>query len=299
MPGQSVNQSATRRTLLVLERLAASSAGLGLTEIAEALGLPKSVAHRILALLVEAGYAKRSEESGRYLLTLKLTILGLRHYVSLGLADLAQPFLDRLAEETGELARLALVEGERLVWVAKAQGARAGLRYEPGPDHDTGHDVVLHATATGKAWLATLPEAEALRIVAAEGFETERRFGPNAARNLAEFRARLAETRRAGHGEALEEGEAGTAAIAVAVADRTEPGRTIGTLSLAGPLLRFGPERRGTLAQHLKHAAKEFADLWPLSRRLDDARPAATGWPLPAAANHGRLRHGTRRLTAL
>lgn len=40
--------------------------------------------------------------------------------------------LDRLAEKTGELVRLSIVDEDRLTWVAKSQGPRqAGLRYDP------------------------------------------------------------------------------------------------------------------------------------------------------------------------
>ena len=186
-----MNQSAVKRALALLEHLAGRPAGQGVTVLADELALPKSIAHRLLGVLAETGYVRQDAETGRYALTLKLTTLGLRHYVRTGLDDLAQPLLDRLAAETGELARLAVVDGERLVWVAKAQGAPSGLRYDPDIDHDTGHDVVLHATATGKAWLATLPDPEALRIVEATGLRTPARFGANVARTLPQFRSCL------------------------------------------------------------------------------------------------------------
>jgi DNA-binding IclR family transcriptional regulator len=270
-----VNQSSARRALLVLEHLAGHPAGMVLGDIGEGLGLPKSAAHRLLALLEEAGYIQRL--GTRYALTLKLTMLGLRHYVGTGLDDLVQPLLDRLAAETGELARVAVVDGARLVWVAKAQGARSGLRYDPPVDQDTGRAVVLHATATGKVWLATLPEAEALGIVAATGYRTPERFGPHAARGEEEFRHLLEATRGAGYGEAVEEGEPGTAAVAVAVRDTGPGGRgeAVATLSLAGPLIRFGSGRRAALAARLAAVAKELGAVWPLGAPGNAGRAAA------------------------
>lgn len=263
-----MNQSAAKRTLLILEHLAGQPAGVTLTDLCDDLGLPKSVVHRLLALLQETGFVQQEASKGRYGLTLKLTMLGLRHYVSTGIDDLVQPILDRLAADTGELARLAVADGDRLVWVAKAQGARSGLRYDPEVDHDTGHDVILHATSTGKVWLATMPEDEALRIVAATDLRTPERFGPNAVRTLEAFREKLEETRRKGFGEAVEEGEAGTAAVAVAVHDDSvrgrDRGRAVATLSLAGPLVRFSPERRELLAVRLAAAARELGGVWPL-----------------------------------
>ncbi len=179
----------------------------------------------------------------RYGLTLKLALLGARYLAGTGLGDVSQPILERLAAATGELARLTVVEGEGLAWVGKAQGARHGLRYDP----DAGTHVVLHATATGKAWLATLPEAEALRIVQATGFATPAHFGPNVIRDRERFRLELARTRAQGFGLAIEEGEPGTAAVAVVVRASAEAtARVVGTLSVAGPVGRSRPSAAPT-----------------------------------------------------
>ena len=291
-----MNQSAAKRALLLLEHLAGHPDGVSLTELCDSLDLPKSIVHRLLALLQETGFVQQEESKGRYGLTLKLTMLGLRHYVSTGIDDLVQPILDRLAADTGELARLAVADGDRLVWVAKAQGARTGLRYDPGVDHDTGHDVVLHATSTGKVWLASMPEDEALRIVAATDLLKTERFGPNAVRTIEAFRAKLDETRRKGFGEAIEEGEAGTAAVAVAVYDEGvrghARGRAVGTLSLAGPLVRFGPERRELLAARLAAAARELGGVWPL-RLAGDRTSASSSRSTPTTTEIAREQRRT------
>ena len=256
-----MKQSATRRSLDVLELLVKYPSGLGLTEICDKLTVPKSAAHRLLQLLSERGFVRQDPDSARYGLTLKLTLLGSRFLVETGLSDVSQPILERLAAETGELARLAVVEGEGMVWVAKAQGARYGLRLDP----DTGMHVVLHATATGKAWLATLPEDEALRIVSATGFETPAHFGPNVIRNLERFREELRKTRGRNFGLAMEEGEPGTAAVAVAVhASADIDAAAVATLSVAGPVIRFTSERRQQFVRHLSTAAAELSALWPL-----------------------------------
>jgi len=293
--GRGVNQSTTKRALGVLEHLAGRPEGVMLTELGAILSLPKSATHRLLALLQEAGYVQQSPETGRYGLTLKLAMLGLRHYVRTGLDDLVQPILDSLAADSGELARLAVVDGERLVWVAKAQGARSGLRYDPDIDHDTGHDVVLHATAAGKAWLATLPESEALRIVAGTGLQTPARFGPRVARSIEAFLPLLRETRRSGIGEAVEEGEPGTGAVAVAVFDASRPDpAAVATLSLAGPMLRFGRDRRIQLAARLGVAARDLGAIWPLRLPI---HARVTGSPAPARATMPRETQDERRAT--
>lgn len=264
-----MTQSATIRTLEILELLSSHPDGLALTAVCTALEIPKSVAHRLLAMLVERGFVQQDGASERYGLTLKLTLLGLRHYAGTGLTDLSQPILDRLAQFSGELARLAIVEGEGMHWVAKAQGAPYGLRYDP----DTGYDVVLHATAVGKVWLSTLPEETAIRIVEATKFQTPARFGPNVIRAVAGFRKALAETRARGYGVAIEEGEPGTSAVAVVVRASASPNApAVGTLSIAGPSTRLTPERREIFARELMMAAKELSALWPIRTPTTAAR---------------------------
>lgn len=281
-----MRQSASRRSLAILEVLTEHPSGIGLVELGRLLGLPKSAAHRLLAQLADDGWVRQDPATGQYGLTMKLTLLGSRYLAGTGLGDVSQPILDRLAAATGELARLALVEGCGLVWVGKAQGARHGLRYDP----DAGTHVVLHATATGKAWLATLPEAEALAIVEATGFATPRHFGPKAILDLGRFAQELARTRRAGHGLAIEEGEPGTAALAVVVrasADSTAP--VVGTLSVAGPVGRFTPERRRDLVGHLQTAAAELSGLWPLRGPLGNEPAAAS--PIAQPSRERALDH--------
>ncbi|MFO1317824.1 MAG: IclR family transcriptional regulator [Burkholderiales bacterium] len=253
-----------RRTLDLLELLADAPDGLALSAIAAHLALAKSVVHRLLAGLAERGFVRQDPATQHYALTLKLAALGFRHLSATRIEDVCQPVLDRLAADSGELARLAVVDGPRMTWVAKAQGALAGLRY----DADTGRDVILHATAVGKTWLASLPEEAALRLVARSGFAAMAGLGPRAARTLGAVRQQLRETRRRGYGEAIEEGEPGVAAVAAAIRASAAPDApVVATVSIAGPLARMNAARRAALRPPLLAAAAELTSLWPVRAR--------------------------------
>ena len=81
-----------------------------------------------------------------------------RSACSSGIVDIAEPLLERLASNCGELVRLSIVDGDRLTWVAKSQGTRqAGQRYDP----DMGMDVQLSCTSSGHAWLMTMSDSSA------------------------------------------------------------------------------------------------------------------------------------------
>ena len=259
-------QRSVRGLLDILEVLAETGDGLALTEIAGRVKLAKSATHRLLTTLCERGLAIQDEATQHYRLTMRLAALGFRFLAETGITEICQPVLDRLAAETGELARMAIVEPPRMTWTAKAQGARSGLRYDP----DMGREVILHATATGKAWLATLPEREALALVRKRGYGTPARFGPRAVRNEAELKRELAETRRRGYGVALEEGEPGTAAIACVIRASLAPNApVVATVSIAGPVVRLTPARRGALSRAVFAAARELSGLWPIRRHLE------------------------------
>ena len=60
------------RALNLLEILSDHDKGLGLIDLSERSGLSKSTVHRLLNTLSENGYVKQNEESGKYLLTMKL-----------------------------------------------------------------------------------------------------------------------------------------------------------------------------------------------------------------------------------
>ncbi|MEO8485672.1 MAG: IclR family transcriptional regulator [Betaproteobacteria bacterium] len=263
--------SPAQRCLDLLELLADAPEGLALAGVCARLKLPKSAAHRFLALLSARGFVRQDVASQRYALTLKLPSLGFRFLAGTGWTDLAQPILDALAARTGELARLALVDGDALTWVAKAQGAATGLRY----DADAGRGVILHATATGKAWLATLPEERALALVERERRIGTRGLGPRAIASLAAMKREMRLTRRRGFGVAIEEGEPGVAAIAVAIRPRGDPSaHACGTVSVAGPLARMDATRRAVLAREAHASAAELGELWPARRAATQAHAA-------------------------
>lgn len=93
------------RCLSIIELLADDAREMALGEIAERLGLPKSGAHRLLATLVDLGWAEQNANTSFYRLTMRLTTLGQRFFVATGIPDVCQPVLDRLAAQCREFGR--------------------------------------------------------------------------------------------------------------------------------------------------------------------------------------------------
>src|SRR3954471_21484356 len=201
------------RALRILETLAQTPQGLALSALADELALPRPACHRLLAELAQSGYVRQLRAQGDYALTTKLSAVGLGFLAGAGIVDIAQPIIDRLAEVSAELVRLALVDGERLTFVAKAQGARAGLRYDP----DMGIDVRLSCSAGGHAWLMTLSHERATELVARQGFGSPKEFGPKAPTTFKALTRILDEDRRRGFSMIVEQYAPGMTAMAAPV----------------------------------------------------------------------------------
>jgi IclR family transcriptional regulator, acetate operon repressor len=241
------------RGLSILEQLAQHRDGIPLASLADELDMPRSVCHRLLADLKQRGYVRQLREHGDYVMTTKLVAIGLSFLSTSGIVDIAEPLLERVAQLSGELVRLAIVDDDRLTWVAKAQGARKGLRYDP----DMGADARLSCTATGHAWLLTLSDERALELVSRQGFGAPKEYGPKAPTTVQALLKMLNTARTRGYAMIDEVFAPGMTAMAAPVCQR---GRAaVGVISIAGPRLRLTTERMTQLAPALLAAAAELS----------------------------------------
>jgi DNA-binding IclR family transcriptional regulator len=243
--------SLLQRGIKVLELLAGHPEGVALSAIASATDMPLSATHRLLAELVSVGYVRQLREQGDYVLTIKLVSLGLAFLSASGMVDVAQPLLDALAEESRELVRLAIVDGDDLVFVAKSQGATRGLRYDP----DMGLSVRLSCSAAGHALLSTMSDEQALQRVARQGFGDPKDFGPRAPTSVKALLAYVRSARKLGYSAIFEVFAPGMSAMSAPV--RLPNGPAIGVVTIAGPMVRLTQARMLELAPSLMATAQE------------------------------------------
>lgn len=243
--------SALERTMRLLELLARHPEGRPLSALASDLDLPVSATHRLLSELARLGYVHQDQSYGRYALAIKLVALGLGFLTRSGVVDIAQPSLDRLAQESGELVRLAIVDGDELIFVAKAQGATHGVRYDP----DMGLSVPLSCSAAGHAWLSTLSEEQALERIARHGFGEPALYGPKAPTTIKSLLPYLRRARSRGYSTISEVYAPGMAAMSAPV--RNDHGAAIGVITIAGPVNRLSEARMDELGPALLRTAEE------------------------------------------
>jgi IclR family transcriptional regulator, acetate operon repressor len=259
------------KSLAILEYLAARPDGAPLAAIATGLDQLRSSCHRTLHELVRHGYVRTLPQRGDYALTTKLASLGLSFLSKSGVVDIAQPIIDRLAAATEELVRLAIVDGQRLTLVAKAQGARSGLRYDP----DMGIELKLSCSAAGHAWLMTLPEERALEAVTRQEFGQPTHFGPNAPTTFKALLKMLQDSRKRGFSLLCDAYAPGMSAMAAPVQHKGEPAS--GVVVIAGPSMRLTEKRMLKFGPALRQATSELAHASGASPLLKSANLGTWG----------------------
>ena len=259
------------RSLALLEHLAKAPDGISLTELSTDSGVASGTAHRLLAHLIKRGYVRQSER-GMYSLTLQLPLLAAHFLHGKGFLNVCQPRLDELAHHSGELVRLAWLDGDRLVFIAEAQSARRGLRY----DANLGQIAILHATAIGKTWLAAQSDKDALRRVRAQGRIWDPNLGPRAIQSEKELLTEIERVREQGYAIAIDEGEIGAAAVSVPILAEDHVPAYLGGIAIIGPTARLSRPKLEAFVPHLRKAAASIVEMLPLRTFCKD-RGAVVG----------------------
>jgi DNA-binding IclR family transcriptional regulator len=136
----------------LLFALHAQGGPAGVSELARALGLPKTTAHRLLGTLARRGLLER-EAGGGYRPGMRLAALGLGALEAEPVIAAARPVLEAELAGGRETLFLAGARGGRLLVLDKAEGS-AFLRASPR----IGEEVPAPPTAVGKLHLAFAPQ---------------------------------------------------------------------------------------------------------------------------------------------
>lgn len=152
------------RAARILEVLSQGEGPMGLTGIAQRVGLGKSTTHRILSSLCGAGLARGNTNSRQYSLGYGLLQLTAKWLDGFEVRTAAIPVLRKLRQQTGETVCLNVRDSDQRIPVERLDTSRE-IRYVV----DLGRPQPLHAGAGGKAILAFLPDAEIHQLVESTG----------------------------------------------------------------------------------------------------------------------------------
>ena len=229
--GQTI--AGIERALDALSLFAEStSPSLGVTEIAQALGLSKAVVHRILASFRAKGFVELDETTRRYSLGPRILFLGLTYLDRIDIVSVARPAMAELCSLTDETATLSLRSGDHRVYVDQVTPSR-----DVKMSVSLGVPYPLHAGASSKAFLAFLSPEE---IDAYLEDPDLRSLTDKTVVDPRKLRKELASIREHGYATSFGERMEGAGAVAAPVFGRD--GRPAGVISVCGPIERFRPQ---------------------------------------------------------
>jgi DNA-binding IclR family transcriptional regulator len=141
--------STLSKGLGLLEALAQSPTGVGVTDLAGEMGLTKSNTFRLLQTLKALGYVKLSDDK-LYSASLKAWQIGRQCIDNINLRDIAAPEMNQLSRETGETIYLAVQENLSVVYIDMIDSVKPIRSW-----NRIGGSAPLHCVGTGKALLAS------------------------------------------------------------------------------------------------------------------------------------------------
>jgi DNA-binding IclR family transcriptional regulator len=269
---QKLSQSvrAVERALDILLCFTPDSPKRTLTQIAEQAGMHKSTVLRLLTSLENKHFIGRDKATGMYQLGFRFIELASIMLRNLDIQQWAQPYLQRLSTDSGETVDLAVLDGHQVVYLKVVESSQR-VKIAAA----VGERLPVFCTATGKAFLAYLPDDQVCAILDKDlTLYTE-----NTLACVDDLYADLRATRERGFAISEQEYEKDINAVAAPILD--VDGCPIAVIAIVGPSYRLTPERMLDLGISIRATTKAIASeigLAPLLAILPKtATPCKTG----------------------
>ncbi|MWA05386.1 helix-turn-helix domain-containing protein [Actinomadura sp. LD22] len=244
------------RGLAILSAFAESGAVLGIADLARAVGLSRSSAHRYVSTLAKLGYVQQDPDTRKYSLGPRVIDLGFAALSSMEMTRVAARHLQSLSDETGFAASMAVLDGPDIVYVDRRRSRRPnGLVVDL--NLHVGSRLPAYCTSMGKVLLAHR-EPAALRVLL-DRTNLARR-GPNTITAREQLMSVLAKVRRSGIAVNDEELAPGLRSVAAPVRDRS--GAVVAAINVAVHLTTWSASvdsLTGRIEEPLRRTAAEIS----------------------------------------
>ncbi|MFF9132682.1 IclR family transcriptional regulator [Streptomyces sp. NPDC014776] len=240
---------AAAQVLAILRYLAGQAGPVPAAAISRDVGVPRSTTYHLLDTLAREGFVVHLPEERRYGLGLSAFELGSGYSRQAPFERLARVPLARLVDRTGHNAHLAVLHGREVVYVIEE---RAPGR--PPLVTEVGVRLPAHLTASGRAVLARLPQAQVRALFPdPSAFVRRNELGPA---SLSALRHLLTEVRRRGYATEEDEITTGFSSVAAAVLDHSA--HPIAGVAVTFPGAQVDEEQRERMAAEVGRVAREL-----------------------------------------
>jgi IclR family KDG regulon transcriptional repressor len=239
---------AVERALDILLCFKMDRPSLSLTEIAEEVGMHKSTIHRLLATLESKRFITRDKTNGMYQLGFLFIELASIMLHDLDMQHWALPYLQSLSQQSGETVDLAVLDNGQVVYLQVVESTQR-VKIAAA----VGEQLPAYCTATGKAFLAYLPEEQVRRILT----NGVTRFTEKTLISPEDLLKDLHEIQERGFSISEQEYEKDINAVAAPIMDAN--GCPIAVIAVVGPSYRMSHGRMLELGQLIQETAQAIA----------------------------------------
>ena len=239
---------AVERALDILLCFTMERPTLSLTDIAEQVGMHKSTIHRLLATLESKRFITRDKTSGLYQLGFLFIELASVMLHDLDIQRWAIPYLQQLSQQCGETVDLAILDNSQVVYLQVVESTQR-IKLAAA----VGEQLPAYCTASGKAFLAYLPEKQ-VRQILAQGMT---KYTKNTLVSLEDLFNNLVQTRERGFAISEQEYEKDINAVAAPIMDGNNC--PLAVIAIVGPSYRMSYDRMLELGQLLRETTKAIA----------------------------------------
>jgi len=211
------------------------------SDVAAELGIARSTAHRLLAMLVYRDFAVQSEDRS-YRPGPAIAAKPLRGEPTQRLRQVMRPHMEALCDQVAETINLVVRLGTQTRFLHTVESARV-LRV----GDRQGTILPAWKTSGGKVLLAELPDAQLTALLRGASGRPPEGLTAAERRSLV---TQLRLVRDQGYAENIEESESGVCAIGVCVRDRL--GDPVAALSVSAPSVRYTPDRSRVFLRELR-----------------------------------------------
>jgi len=241
--------SSVTNALRILKSFSTFEPSKRVTDLAESLGIAKSTVSRLLATLANEGFVIKDEKSNEYKLGVSVLTLGGILTNNLDIHKEAVPVLNKLVNDTGETAHLAILDGIDTIYIHKEE-----CNHPVRILTHLGRRNPSYCTSSGKVLLA-FNNNNLVEQVIENGLVSHMH---NSITNPNKLRAELEMIQEVGYAVSTEELTEGTRSVAAPIKDHT--GKVVSAVTIVGPIQRITNNKIPALSKAVIQAGVEASE---------------------------------------
>ncbi|MFC3040493.1 IclR family transcriptional regulator [Virgibacillus xinjiangensis] len=241
--------SSVQNALRILKSFSTFEPTKKVSELAESLGLAKSTVSRLMSTLASEGFVTKDPKTNSYRLGISVLTLGGIVTNNLEIHKEAAPVLNKLVNDTGETAHLAIMDGLDTIYIHKEE-----CHHPVRILTHVGRRNPSYCTSSGKVLLAFSDEHIVDEVIR-KGLVS---YTENSITDPVELREELQTIREKKYAISTEELTEGTKSVAAPIKDHT--GKVVSAITVVGPIQRMKDYKISDIAKKVIEAGIEASE---------------------------------------